>query len=267
MNMQKVTKMFKDLQKTVVKHGPEILTGIGIAGMITTTVLAVKATPKAMELIEEEKERLKEHEDDVVQLTVGETVKAAWKPYIPAMVTGVVSTGCLIGAQSINSRRNAALATAYQVSTAALNEYKEYKEKVVETIGEKKEQAIRDEIAKDRIEKNPPSEAPILITGKGNTLCYDLYSDRYFKSDIDRIKRAMNNLNYRMNCGMEMYISLNEFYDEIGLAHVKVGDDVGWRIDHGLIDIHFGSQLTEDDEPCVVIEHLVPPEYDYRKMY
>ena len=112
MNMQKVTKLFKDIQKTVVKHGPEILTGVGIAGMLTTTVLAVKATPKAMELIDYEKECLKEHEDDEVCLTPIETVKVAWKPYIPAIVTGVVSTGCLIGAQSINSRRNAAAARA-----------------------------------------------------------------------------------------------------------------------------------------------------------
>lgn len=267
MNMKKVTKMFKDVQSTVVKHGPEILTGLGIAGMITTTILAVKATPKAMELIEEEKESLREHEDDDIILTPVETVKAAWKPYLPAIITGIASTGCLIEAQSINSRRYAKLATALQISSTALNEYKEYKEKVIETIGEKKEQAIRDEIAKDRIEKNPPSESSILITGKGNTLCYDLYSDRYFKSDIDRIKRAMNNLNYKMNCGMEMHISLNEFYDEIKLAHIKVGEDVGWRVDRGLIDIRFGSQLTEDDEPCVVIEHLMPPEYDYRKMY
>lgn len=259
MNKQTVTKWFKEIKSSAVKHSPEILTAVGIVGMISTTVMAVKATPKALKLIEKKKV-----EEDKDELTAIETVKVAWKPYVPAVVTGVVSTACLIGANSVHAKRNAALATAYQLSTTALNEYRE---KVVETVGEKKEKAIHDKIAKDRVEKNPPEQSSIIVTGKGKTLCYDVYNDRYFDSDIDRIKRAMNDLNYRMTTGMEMSISLNEFYEAIGLKQTPLGETLGWRVDKGLIDIHFSAQITEEDQPCVVIEYLVPPEYGFNKLY
>ena len=145
-----LSKFAKNAKMWTSKHSPEILTGFGIAGMITTTVLAVRATPKALKLIEDAKfEKYGEvYEED--RLTVVETVKAAWKPYIPAAVTGVASIACLIGATSVSSRRNAALATAYQLSATAFNDYRE---KVVETIGEKKEQVVKDKVAEKQIKK------------------------------------------------------------------------------------------------------------------
>ena len=109
MKKTNVTALFKSIQTSLSKHSPEILTGIGIAGMITTTVLAVKATPKALELIEDRKEELDMHPAD--DLSPVEVVKAAWKPYIPAAATGVASIVCLIGASSVNSKRSAALAS------------------------------------------------------------------------------------------------------------------------------------------------------------
>lgn len=150
------------------KHSPEILTGIGIAGMVTTTILAVRATPKALLLIQEAEE-VKHQNTDASALTPVETIKAAWLCYVPAAVTGVLSMTCLIGASSVNLRRNAALATAYTLSESAL---KEYREKVVETIGEKKEQAVQDAVAKERISKSPVTNQEVIITEKGNTLCY-----------------------------------------------------------------------------------------------
>ena len=165
MTKAQVANFFKGVQKTVSKHSPEILTGLGIGGMVTTTVLAVKATPKALKLIEEKKRE--EHVDD---LTVIDTVKATWKCYIPATITGVTSIVCLVGASSVSARRNAALATAYKISETALTEYRE---KVVETIGEKKEKSVREKIDKDRIDKNPVSKNEVIITKSGETLCYD----------------------------------------------------------------------------------------------
>lgn len=256
-----VTNLLKGVRSTLSKRSPEILTGIGIAGMITTTVLAVKATPKALALIDEAEENKKEQQEDFTKVDV---VKAAWKPYIPAMVTGVASVACLIGANSVHLKRNAALATAYQLSTTAFNDYRE---KVVETIGEKKEKTVRDKVAKEKMENNPASNAPIIITGGGNTLFYDSHSDRYFRSDIYKVKNAVLNLNERMINGSEMYISLNEFYDEIGLKHTGLGNSIGWRIDKGKIDVRYGSMLTDENEPCVVIDHLMPPEYDYNTLY
>lgn len=253
----KLSKFFRSARLTVAKHSPEILTGIGIAGMITTTVLAVKATPKAMRLLEEEREYLEEDET----LTPREVVKVAWKCYIPAAVTCVASTACLIGASRVNLKRNAALATAYKLSETALNEYQS---KVIETIGEKKEEIIRDKIAKEKIEKDPVTSKEVIITGNGKTLCYDAISGRYFEADIDRIKKAENDLNKKMLS--DMYLSLNEFYDEIGLRPTTLGNELGWNLDDGLIDLHFSSQLSEDGRPCLVIDYHIAPRYNYHKL-
>lgn len=246
----------KDVRKFASKRSPEILTGIGIAGMITTTILAVRATPKALELIEEQKE-----EESVDELSSFEVVKVAWKPYIPAMVTCVVSTACLIGASSVNTKRNAALATAYKLSETALSEYRE---KVVETIGEKKERIVRDKVAEERVKKNPVSKNEVIVTGNGKTLCFDPISGRYFMCSIETIKKAENTLNKQMLHDISGYVSLNEFYDELGLDHTSVGDDLGWNTDQ-LIDINFSSQLNDNGEPSVVLDYLVAPKYDYYK--
>ena len=255
-----VSKLCKDAKVMVSKRSPEILTGLGIAGMITTTVLAVKATPKALDLIAraEDKKFDNGHGD---KLTVSEKMKVAWKPYIPAAITGIASISCIIGASSVHAKRNAAIAAAYNLSQTALTEYKE---KVVETIGEKKEQAIKDKIAKDKIKKDPVSKSEVIVTGKGNTLCYDAFNSRYFYSDIDQIKRAINELNRIML--NQMYVSLNDFYDELNLKHSGNGDELGWKLDDGFIEVDFSSQLSDDGRPCLVIEYMVAPRYDYSKL-
>lgn len=263
MNKPNVSQLIKNLKTAAVKHSPEILVGIGIAGMISATVLAVKATPTAMRKIDvERKRRENESTDGVAEpLTKVDVVKTTWKCYIPTAVTTGVSVACLIGASSVSARRNAALATAYTLSETAL---KEYREKVVETIGEKKEEAIRDQVVKERIEKNPVKNAEVIISDKGNTLCYDCISGRYFRSDIEKIKRAVNELNRRMIS--ENYISLNEFFYEIGLRPTELGNELGWNMNDGLIEPHFSSQLAEDGEPCLAIDYYVAPRYDFGKL-
>lgn len=250
-----LSNIAKSVRTAMKKHSPEILTGIGIAGMITTTVMAVRATPKAMRLIED---RYREEPDERPRWIT--YIKGAWTCYIPAAVTGCISVFCLIGASSVNVRRNAALATAYTLSESAL---KEYQEKVIETIGEKKEQSVKDAIAKDRIDRDPVTSREIIITERGNTLCYDAISGRYFKSDIDKLKKAENELNCQMRD--EMYISLNEFYYEIGLNPTSIGDDLGWNIDHGYIDLQFSSQLADEGTPCLVIDYQIAPRYEYNR--
>lgn len=256
MNKSNVAKFFKNAEKFITKYSPEILTGIGTAGMVASTILAVRATPKAMRLIEAKKE-----EENLEELTPVETVKAAWKCYIPATVTGVVSIACIIGASSVNARRNAVLATAYKLSETALSEYKE---KVVETLGEKKEKAIRDAIDKDHVEQRPVTKTDVIITGKGSTLCLDWHSGRYFESDIEQIKKAVNIINRRML--NEMYVSLNEFYGEIGLDYTKLGYELGWSVDDGYLDVEFGTQIADDGRPCIVINYSVAPRYDYSRL-
>lgn len=247
-------KFTKSLQATLRKHSPEILVGVGIAGMITTTILAVRATPKAMALIEEKKK-----EDGVEKLPVVDTVKTTWKCYLPSAIVGGTSIACLIGASSVNLRRNAALATAYAISESTL---KDYQNKVVSEIGEKKEKTIREAIAKDKIDQHPIVNNEIIVTEKGNTRCFDLASGRYFLSDIDILKKAANELNRRMRS--EMYISLNEYYTEIGLEDIPIGHDIGWNIDKYYIDLEFSPHLASDGQPCLAVGFEHPPVYNFR---
>lgn len=245
----------KKIRVMVKNHSPEILTGIGIAGMITTTIMAVQATPKALVLLEDRCEEL-----EVDSLNAVETVKAAWICYLPASITCGFSILCLVGASSVNARRNAALATAYAISESAL---KDYQAKVVETIGEKKEQSVREAVSKEKLQKAPVNNSEIIMTDKGATLCFDAISGRYFRSDIDLLKRTANELSRRLV--LEDYVSLNDFYYEIGLDNIPLGDDLGWHVNNGLIDLSLSSHLASDGTPCLVLDYSIAPEYQYRK--
>ena len=255
MNKSGLKRTIKSVERVLTKYSPGILTGIGIAGMIGATFMAVKATPKALYLIE-----TKEEEAEGEELTSVETIKTCWKCYIPAALTTVVSAACLIGASTVSAKRNAALATAYSISEAAL---REYQEKVVEVIGEKKEKAVRDAVAKDQIERDPVTKSEVvIIDSNSNTLCYEPLSGRYFKSTIDKIKKAEIKLDRQMI--QEMYVSLNDFYWEIGLDGTDLGDKMGWNLSKGYMDLSFSSQLADDGTPCAVIVYGIPPVYDYQ---
>ena len=255
MNKSGLKRTIKSVERVLTKYSPGILTGIGITGMIGATFMAVKATPKALYLIETKKE-----EAEVEELTSVETIKTCWKCYIPAALTTVVSAACLIGASTVSAKRNAALATAYSISEAAL---REYQEKVVEVIGEKKEKAVRDAVAKDQIERDPVTKSEVvIIDSNSNTLCYEPLSGRYFKSTIDKIKKAEIKLDRQMI--QEMYVSLNDFYWEIGLDGTDLGDKMGWNLSKGYMDLSFSSQLADDGTPCAVIVYGIPPVYDYQ---
>lgn len=256
MSKSKMAQLMRVAKTSITKHSPEILTGIGIAGMITTTVLAVKATPKAIRLIEEAKEEKGE------DLTKAETIKTCWKAYIPAAATCVASTACLIGASSVSIRRNAMLATAYKLSETA---FSEYKEKVVETIGDEKEKVVREKVSEERIKKNPITKNEIIMTDYGDTQFYETLSGRYFKSDIEQIKKVVNYLNKDMLQDMFGTISLNEFYDELELERIDLGDELGWRVDKGLIEIDFTSKIADNGKPCIVLDYINAPHYGFNK--
>lgn len=255
MSKEGLKRTIKSAGRVLTKYSPGILTGIGITGMIGATFMAVKATPKALYLIEAKKE-----ESEVEELTPVETIKTCWKCYIPATLTTVLSAACLIGASTVSAKRNAALATAYSISEAAL---REYQEKVVEVVGEKKEKAVRDAVAKDQIERDPVTKSEVvIIDSNSNTLCYEPLSGRYFKSTIDKIKKAEIKLDRQMI--QEMYVSLNDFYWEIGLDGTDLGDKMGWNLSKGYMDLSFSSQLADDGTPCAVIVYGIPPVYDYQ---
>ena len=253
MRKPNINEAFKSLKRSTSKYSPQILTGLGIAGVVTTTVLAIKATPKAVKLVEEEAYERKE------ELTPMEVVKVTWKCYIPTAVSMATSIACLICANSVNTKRNAALAAAYKISETA---FIEYKDKVVETIGEKKEKTVREKIAEDKIKNNPPTQNTIIMTDSGTELFLEPVSGRYFKSDMEKIRRIENECNKKMLHDINGYMSLNDFYDELGLEHSSIGYELGWN-SYNLLEIDYIPQLLEDDKLCVVLEYTTGPKYDY----
>ena len=105
------------------------------------------------------------------------------------------------------------------------------------------------------------------MDGKGDTNCYDVISGRYFRSDKETIRKVVNDLNYRLTTGMEEYISLSEFYDEIGLSHTSTSDEIGWNIlTDGQIEVEFRATVADNDEPCLMLDYQVSPRYDFTKL-
>jgi hypothetical protein len=238
----------------VKQKSPVILTGLAIGGVVTTTVLAVQATPRAIIAIDEDQE-------DGTTLTKWEVVKKVWPYYIPVVITGGLTIACMIGAQSVNTRRQAALVGAFTITEGA---FQEYKEQVVEVLGKTKESSeVREKIIQKKIEENPPSKD--IIIGSGNVLCFDTYTGRYFESSMEKIRAAQNDFNEMLING-EMYMSANEFYHLIDLDDVVVGEQVGFSPENTM-KIEFTSRLTPDGRPCLAISFRALPRQDYRSMF
>ena len=248
----KAEAIMRNIGAALKKRSPEILTAVGIGGMITSVIFAVKATPKAMKLIEERKEAA-----GADSLGVKETVRTAWKCYIPTAVTCAASAACVIFAQCEGARRSAALAAAYTASEEA---YRIYREKTEETVGEEKAKEIRSAANKETLAANPPDKT-VVFTGNGEQLCFDPLSGRYFESSVEDIRKAVNEVNHRMLS--EMCVSLNDLYYELGLDGITVGDMLGWHVDGGCFDVKFDAQLSPENVPCVVIEYTVAPKYSF----
>lgn len=271
MSKVKIGNLIRTVQAVFTKRSPEILLGIGIASGVTTTILAVKATPKAIRLIEEAErdkacEYNEKHNDSdelaySLTLTKAETFKVVWKCYIPAAISGAASVACLVGAHSINAKRNAVLATAYKLSETALMEYKNV---IRDDFGEEKAKELSEKVMQRRIDNDPVTNREVLITGTGTQLCYDGISGRYFESDLNSIKAAVNKMNETMI--HSMYASLNDFYYEIGLSNTELGDMLGWNLDDGLLEISYGSMIANDGRPCITLDYTIAPRYDFANL-
>ena len=240
-------------KKKLEANAPEILIGFGLAGMLTSTIMAVKATPKAIEIIEDEENYLNR------DLRPIEKVKVAWKPYVPAAIGYCASAALIISANNVNSKRSAMFAGAYKLSEQTLATYKD---KVIETIGEEKEREISDKVVRERYSSVPKTQpASEVIYGTGQCLCHDPLSGRYFNADMDKIRRVENDLNYRLM--KENMVSLNEFYAELGMECTEMGFKYGWNIDDGLIEVRFTSTITDDNKLCLVVSFARNPRLDF----
>lgn len=247
----KVVKHLKRLGRSLDKKKPQILMGSAISGYLAAICLAVKETPKAVQLIDEAR-------DEDGNITKMDAVKASWKCYIPAALATAGSTACAIASCTISHKRNMALATAY---AAAMTSAQEYKNTVLEVVGEEKAEEIRKAADKKKMDSNPITQNEVLKTnGNGLDQVYDPWSGRYFWSSINEMVAAMNDLNYSM-LNFDT-VHLNDFYDMLGLDRTKPGSDYGWDINvTGAVKIMCSTQIADNNRPCFVLGFDYEPRY------
>lgn len=243
--------MLKTLEKYVVDNSPAILTGVATVGVLSTAFLTGRASFQAAEKLRQE-----EREWGTPLESNKEKVKLVWKLYIPAAVTGAMTVTCIIGANRIGARRAAALATTITIIERG---FEEYREKVVENLGAKKEEKIRADVVQDRVNREEEKRATVIV-GDGNVLCRDDFSGQYFESTVEKIRKAENDINKRIL--NNSYASLSDFYDLLGIERTGVSDELGWTLERQL-DIRFDSALTKDNKPVLSVEFRVAPVRKY----
>lgn len=252
--MNRLARYAGAAQKLVADNSPTILTVAAVAGVVTTVFLVAKAAPKAhTDIVNEQSVR-----DD--ELDLADKVLLTYKHYIPATITGGITITCIIGANAINMKRTSALAGAVGLSELA---FKNYRDKVVEHIGEKKEERVHDAVMQEVVDRNPLSDNQVIITGKGPSLFLDNFSERYFQSDMESIRRAVNDVNEQIFSTDSA--SLNDFYNAIGIKGSKLGDELGWTQTNKL-EIRYSATLTDDGTPCGVIDYRKSPVRDFWKV-
>lgn len=248
-----MSKISKSFNMFLSKNGSKILIGASVVTMTSAIVMGIKSHTKYEILMAEAEDEL-EDDDEISKKTKAKTfVKAYW----PTIILAVCSASCTIGSHYINQKHQAALAAALTMSNKALNEFQK---KTIEHIGEKKVTEIKDKIAKDKIEAKKPEENKIIITpSNGKVLFFDDYSGRYFYSDVETIKRVVNNLNRKLP--EEMYITLNELYVELGVPEIELGDQLGWHLDNCTgFEECLSAQITDNGEPCIVVSYDPTPD-------
>ena len=219
--------------------------------MVATTVMAVKATPKAwarLELATEEKGE---------ELTVLEVVQVAAPVYIPTILVGASTIACIFGANVLNKRNQASIASAYALLD---NSFKEFKKKANELYGEDAGERISEEIAKDNYEEIKPEE--------GKELFYDEFSGRYFHADKNVITQAEFQINRDLARHGGVY--LNEYFEVLGLPETDYGDYLGWSTFYitemcweSWLDFGYQKVTLDDGLECTVISMLVDPIPDF----
>lgn len=259
--------LFKRAGKAFKKATPTILTCVSAAGVVVTVALAVKATPKALKCIDKAKEA--KNAENGENLTRMETIGACWRCYIPAAATGIATIGCIFGANALNRRQQASLVSAYALVSRSFNGYKQ---KVKELYGEEAHKKVMASLAAEKSTK-PPLYAGSLTqmtslgfedAGEEERLFYDAISNRYFQATISQVLQAEYHLNrnFALTGG---FITLNQFYEFLGISKIQGGDEVGWMVSDGLYWVDFDHQKTVVDDglngevECYIIDAPFPP--------
>ena len=246
-------KLIRSSKRFLRNNGSTILTCVGGVGVAATTVMAVKATPKAMQLIKAAEEEKSE------KLTWMETIKIAGPTYAPSALLGIATIASIFGANALNKRSQAALMSAYALVDQTFRDYKTH---VEEEYGEEANAHIREKIAKDRYVEQKAE------LGGETKLFYDFYSGRYFNSTMEKVLAAEFALNRQIVLGECAY--LNDFYQELGLPLTDIGDEVGWSRGHMCdmycqewVDFNHQDVIQDDGLECCIITFMQDPTVDF----
>lgn len=250
--------LLKNAQHLLKANGPAILTGLAVAGTVSTAFLAAKGGIQAHKAISAEETRLDHPIRGPYPLDRKEKAKIAWKYFVPAAGVGAATIACVLGANHVSSKRIAALAGAYSLSETA---FKEYKEQVVKTLSAKKEERIRDEVAQTQVDRNPNNQQ-IVFTEANDVICYESMTGRYFGTSMEKLKKAQNDFNAKLI--REMYGSINEFWDLIGLKGTDIGEELGWTADE-LLDLAVSTTIDPTGKPCLSIAYDPAPKAQFYK--
>lgn len=239
------------------KEAPQILTGLGVTGVVATAIFSARAAPKAYDLIREVNSQRVLPTGESNDMEFIEEVKLVWPIYIPTMISGLLTIGFILASNRISIGRQAALVGAYSAVEYAL---REYKDKVVEVVGEKKARAVIDEVAQSRLDSSPIDQNPVYRTSGGDVLFFDTLSGRYFRSDLETVRRAVNDFNADL-LNQSHYVVLNDLYYFLDLAGTDLGALMGWDIEHGVVKIDYSTKIATNGEPCIVMNHILMPRY------
>lgn len=258
--------MLRSINKQIVafitENASTLLTAGGVVGTVGTAVLTGRAAVKAHEIIdtaEHEASREETQKADTIKIVTfsnAEKAKLVWPQFVVPVASGAITIGAIVFANRISAQRAAALAAAYGLSQKQLDEYKH---KMQEKLGVNKANAVRDEIAQDRLNENPPPQNMTIVI-EGEVLCYDKFSNRYFKSTMQKIQQAEAAVNAEILNVNEC--SLGFFYDQLGLPDVGYANMLGWNLDHSCV-VSVPAGKSPDGKPCLVIEFEDQPIVNY----
>lgn len=252
--MKNIKQVAIATRRGMVKHAPTILTVFSIIALVGTIREASKDGIKAHRAL---KHYATDIQSTVEELTIKEKFLVTWRCYIPTIIMGSITTGLIIGSNTINVKRQAALAAMY---TLADNSLREYQGKAVEILGEKAHKKVKQGLKEEALAKSDKTRETELPEAKrGTHLVYDMTSGRYFRSSVENIRRAENLTHKEINT--DGYADLNQFYYHLGLPAIKIGDNLGWNFEKP-IDLDLSTDLVKD-EPCIVIDFINSPTFSF----
>lgn len=239
-------KLTKTCARFLRKHGGTILAVAASVGVVATAIETGKATIKTEKLVELNK--------DVPEYGMKEKVKDCWQFYIPAVVLGAGTIGCIIGSNMLSRKEIASLSAAYM---ALGKTYQEYRRQVTERIGSEAEADI---LEKSKVEEPAEEDKQLL--------CYEPFSNRYFHATEAELYDAFYQVNRDFNLNGE--VSINNLYSYLGLDYLPEKDDVGWCSDYMIneweyfwIDFVANKQTTDDGLEVYQVYAFQPPIPDY----